>query len=407
MAITTTSDTGTTVAGHHPRLSDAALDRLREQTDPLADNAVGAYFWRLDQTEPTDLFTSLARHTHLPAEAQDPSIRTFLEEAATVPSWVDPEQIRRGQQFFNDAASDHLTALYLASLPTSYASAKAVQVLDLTARLRTDTERRINETAQFVMDVSGPGSLEADGIGAQRILHVRLMHAAVRWLIGNDPAIRHAGDIAPPFEPGPDADDEMLWSASWGRPANQEDLVGTFLTFTTVVYDVFDRTGVRYTDEHIADHLHMWRLIAHWLGIDPAIVPLDRASASQLQRDIAARQHAPSAAGIAMTAALLDQATQRLPRRLATKIPTAMRRLNGDLVCDMVGVPPTNWTRFLFGPGSELTRVLTFGRRRDAGMRRLSARTGRLMIKALVDTPRDGDRPSFEIPSHLTEQLGR
>ena len=409
MAITTTSDTGASGAtiGDQPRLTDDALDRLREQTDPPADNAVGAYFWRLDQTEPTDLFASLARHTHLPPDAQDPAVRAFLQQAATVPAWVDVDRVCRGQAFFNELATHHLSAAYLASLPSSYASAKAVQVLGLTARLRTDTERRINETVQFLMDVSGPGALEPDGLGAQRILHVRLMHAAVRWLIGNDPAITHVTDVAPPFDPPPSPQDEPLWSASWGRPANQEDLVGTFLAFTTVVYDTFDRTGVDYRDDQVADHLHMWRLIAHWLGIDPAIVPLDRASASRLQRDIGARQHAPSAAGMAMTQALLDQFVARLPRTVAAKVPTAMRRINGDVVCDMIGVPSANWTRLLLGPMSELTRVLTFGRRHDAGMRRLSARAGRSMVNALTEAPRDGDRPSFEIPTHLAKQLRR
>lgn len=401
MAITTTSET---VEDHW--LSDAALDRLRDQADPLADNAVGAYFWNLDQTEPTDLFVSLARHTHLPAENQDPAIRTFFEQAAAVPSWADGVQVRRGQDFFNERAAHHLTAMYLASLPSTYAAAKGVQVLNLTARLRTDAERRLNETAQFLMDVAGPDALEADGLGVRRILHVRLMHAAVRWLIGNDPAVTHVADVAPPFEPAPSPDAEATWSASWGRPANQEDLVATFLTFTTVVYDVFDRTGVEYTDDQVADHLHMWRLIAHWLGVDPAIVPLDRATASQLQRSIWARQHAPSAAGIAMTEALLGQANERLPRVLAATIPTAMRQLNGDLVCDMIGVPPTNWTRLLLGPMSDLTRVLTFGRRRNTATLRLSARTGKLMVRALADTPRDGDRPAFEIPPHLASTLG-
>lgn len=403
MAVTTNA--ATTVDRHW--LGDAALDRLRDQADPLADNAVGAYFWSLDQTEPADLFARLAGHTHLPAERQDPAIRTFFEDAAGVPSWADPDKVRRGQEFFIESAGHHFSALYLASLPTAYAAATGVQVLDVTARLRTDAERRVNETAQLLMDVSGPAALEAGGLGVQRLLHVRLMHAAVRWLIGNDPAVDHVADTAPPFEPAPKPEDDPIWSASWGRPVNQEDLVATFLTFTTVVYDVFDRVGVDYTDDQIDDHLHMWRLIAHWLGVDPAIVPVDRPTAAQLQRSIWARQHAPSAAGVAMTAALLEQADDRLPRLLAAMIPTAMRRLNGDLVCDMIGVPPPNWTRFRLGAMSDLWRVLTFGRRPNAAMRRLSARTGRLMIEALVDAPREGERPAFEIPAHLAGRLAR
>lgn len=402
MAITTTSVPNPAAE----TLTDAALDRLRDQADPLADNAVGAYFWRLDESEPEDLLASLVRNTHLSQDTQDPAIRSFLEQASALPTWVDENQVRRGQEFFSRTAADHIAAAYLAALPSTYASAKAAQVLDITARLRTDPERRVDEMVQFLMDVSEPGALVPDGAATRRILHVRLMHAAVRWLIGNDSAIEHVGDQNPATEEAADAS-SIAWSASWGRPVNQEDLIATFLSFTTVAYDVFDRTGAAYTDDDIADHLHMWRLIAHWLGVDPAIVPLDRSSAAALQRQIWSRQHAPSAAGAAMTAALLDQTTDRLPRVLATATPTIIRHLNGDLLCDMIAVPKTNWTRWLLALRTHATNAVTLGRRPHAGMRWAVRKTSRRMMRGLERATRHGDRPAFEVPPHLSDQLGR
>lgn len=117
-------------------------------------------------------------------------------------------------------------------------------------RLRTDTERRLNETAQFLMDVSAPHALDPGGTGISRILHVRLMHAAVRWLIEHDPAVAHVVDQPPPDH----APTQFTWSTSWGLPGNQEDLVGTWLTFTVVVYDAFDASGVVYDERDVADH---------------------------------------------------------------------------------------------------------------------------------------------------------
>ena len=403
MTITTTPSVALPAAP----LSATDLEALRAHADPLADAAVAGFFATVEAAEPNALFGALARHTHLPSEEQVPAIAAFFDEAATLPAWVDHARLERGQDFFSEWAAHHFTAMYLASLPTAYAAAKGVQVLNLTARLRTDTERRLNETAQFLMDTSAPGAFAADGLGISRVLHIRLMHAAVRWLIENDPAVERVADLSPPETTAAGEPDPGVWSESWGRPGNQEDLLGTMLTFTTVVYDVFDATGVEYSADQIADHLHFWRVIAHLLGIDPAIVPQDRAEAQRLQSLIWERQHAPSAAGVAMTAALLGQAEERLPRMMWAFIPTAMRRFNGDAVCDMIGVPASNWTRLFFGPLAELTRVMTFGRRHNAALRWIGERAGRTMINALLDVTRGGERPTFSIPTHLDPVLGR
>lgn len=388
-------------------LSPRDLETLRDHADPLADAAVAGFFATVEAAEPNALFGALARHTHLPPEEQVPAIKTFFAETAVLPEWVDLERLGRGQAFFNEWAAHHFTAMYLASLPTAYAAAKGVQVLNLTARLRTDTERRLDETAQFLMDTSAPGAFAANGLGISRVLHIRLMHAAVRWLIENDPVVERVEDIAPPEATSAATPDSGVWSMSWGRPANQEDLLGTMLTFTTVVYDVFDATGVEYSADQVDDHLYLWRVIAELLGIDPNIVPQDRAEAQRLQAMIWERQHAPSAAGVAMTGALLGQAKERLPRAMWAFIPTAMRRFNGDAVCDMIGVPASNWTRVLLGPLAKLTRVMTFGRRHNTALRWIGERVGRSMINALLAVTRGGERPTFSIPTHLDSALAR
>ena len=105
--------------------------------------------------------------------------------------------------------------------------------------------------------------------------------------------------------------------------------------------------------------------------------------------------------------ALLGQAEERLPRLMWAFIPTAMRRFNGDAVCDMIGVPAANWTRVLFGPLATFTRVITFGRRHNAVLRWIGERAGRTMINALPDVTRGGERPTFSIPTHLDPALGR
>lgn len=383
-----------------PVLTDASapdLDALRAVGDPLADDAVAGYFAAVERAAPSALFAQLVRHVRLPAEDQVPAIRDFFAAASARPAWVDEAAVARGQEFFNRLVAHHFSALYLASLPSSYAAAKGVQALHMTGRLQTDAERRLNETAQFLMDVAAPGAMQPGGAGIDRILHVRLMHAAVRWMVHHDPSVTHVADLAPPL----DAEGGLVWSGSWGVPANQEDLAGTWLTFTVVVYDAFDASGVDVGPDDVAGHLHLWRLVAHHLGLRPELVPVERAVAGAFRDRIWARQQAPSAAGRAMAAALVAQSRTRLPRVAWPIMPTAFRHFLGDRVADIVDLPPANWTRHLFAVLSAVTRVTTRGAERHAFHARWSAYVGRHLMDGILREMRHGDRPAFAIPTHL------
>jgi hypothetical protein len=320
-------------SGHPVDLAFIDLEPFRQQGDPLADRAVAEFFAEFEHTDPGSLFASLVRRTKLAPEAMNPALRAYFAEASTFPRWVDQQAVDRGQVFFNRLVAHQFSSLYLASLPNSYAAAKGVQVLRMTGRLQTDTTRRLDETAQLLMDVAAPGALQPGGTGIDRILHVRLMHAAVRWLILHDPSVRRVRDLPPPER----ETEEFVWSLSWGVPINQEDLAGTWLTFTAVVYDAFDASGVVYDAQEIDDHLHLWRLVAHFLGVDPTLVPQTRVDANVLRRRIFARQQHPSAAGRAMAAALLEQARTRVPKFTWPLMPAAFRHFLGDGVCDMIG----------------------------------------------------------------------
>jgi hypothetical protein len=375
----------------------ATLDHLRTLGDSLADAAVTAYFAATQSSG--DLFGRLVRHVHLPREDQVPAIRTFLNDAALRPQWVDDAALARGQQFFNRLTPHHFSALYLASLPNSYAAAMGVQVLRMTGRLATDTNRRLNETAQFLMDIAAPKAMHEHGSGVDRILHVRLMHAAVRWMIANDPTVTRVQHLSPPQQD----DANLLWSPSWGVPTNQEDLLGTWLTFTVVVYDAFDASGVDYTATDIDDHLHFWRLVAHYLGIDAGLVPTTRAQATVLRDQIFGRLQSPSAAGKVMTAALLAQAHQRVPRVVWPILPAAFRHFLGEHVADMIGVPHAGGARHVFSVLSAVERVITRGADRHPLRARASAFLGRHLMDGLLKEMRTGERPAFAIPTHLAQ----
>jgi hypothetical protein len=387
---------GGAMTAQTPDWSDAALDEWRHVTDPPADEAVAGYFEAIGSAHPRSLFGALVDHLQLPPEDQVSAIATFLAAASVIPDWVDPARIRRGQKFFSDWALHQFTSLYLASLPNAYAAAKGVHVIWLTARLQSDAERRLNETAQFLMDVSAPGGFDPGGAAVDRVLHVRLMHAAIRWFIENDPAVARP----------PDADTAVLpsrptWATAWGRPVNQEDLAGTLLTFTSVVIDAFRRSGVEFTSSGAEDYLYLWRVVGHLIGVDPALLPEELAAAKHLQDRIFTRQHAPSAVGAALTKTLLDLVGDRLPGPVSRLGPAMMRRYLGDDVADMIDVPKATAERWAVGALVYFTRVLTLGRRFDPVPRWLSEWVGRRLLDGLLAADRHGQRVPFAIPDHL------
>jgi hypothetical protein len=147
-----------------PKWTDALLDEMRTRADPRADEAVNQLF--SDGSIPTvnELFRTLVRNDSVPAGELPIPLRAYREDLDGMPPWADLEQIRRGQDFFMRNGVLMVTALFTASLPLCYMSAKGVKVLYLTSRLETDATRRIVETAQLVIDTMAPGGLEAAGI---------------------------------------------------------------------------------------------------------------------------------------------------------------------------------------------------------------------------------------------------
>ncbi len=355
---------------------DAFLDGLRTQADPPADFVVAGLF--SGTQDASAAFRALVVEQH---ELADSDLKAFLDEQPPAPPWMDPDLVAAGQERFARWGSHVFTALYAASLPSAYACRRGVQVLGLTARLETDTKRRLNETAQFHLDVMEPGALDAGGRGYADVRHVRLMHAAVRWLIQNDPRVE--------------------WDPAWGTPINQEDLLETLLTFTEIVFEVFDRTGIVYSEEDADAYLHTWSLIGHYLGIREDLLPLTRSQTSVLMPIVRRRQFGPSKPGPVLMAALLEQGTRLAPPGLRGLPASTVRYYVGDATADLLDVPKANWTRNLFEPLADLSRRVSLEKLHRRLLQAVSEKIGFGMLSLAVRAERYGDRPAFEVPTSL------
>jgi hypothetical protein len=207
------------------------------------------------------------------------------------------------------------------------------------------------------------------------------MHAAVRWLIEHDPRV--------------------TWDPSWGSPINQEDLLETLLTFTEVVFEVFDKTGVGYSEYDADAYLHAWSLIGFYLGVRPDLLPLTRAQTSALMPIVRRRQFESSASGRELMAALLEQGTHLAPRGLRGLPASTVRYYVGDHAADLLGVPPADWTRVLFRPLADVSRRFSAERLHRRLLRALSDRVGFGMLALAVRAERSGARPAFQVPTSL------
>jgi hypothetical protein len=355
---------------------DAFLDGLRTQADPPADFVIAGLF--SGTQDASAAFRALVVEQH---ELADLDLKAFLDEEPLPPSWMVPDLVAAGQEQFARWGSHVFTALYAASLPSAYACRRGVQVLGLTARLETDTKRRLNETAQFHLNVMEAGALNAGGRGYADVRHVRLMHAAVRWLIQNDPRVQ--------------------WDPAWGTPINQEDLLETLLTFTEIVFEVFDRTGIVYSDEDADAYLHTWSLIGHYLGVRDDLLPLTRSQTSVLMPIVRRRQFGPSTPGPVLMTALLEQGTRLAPPGLRGLPASTVRYYVGDATADLLGVPKANWTRNLFEPLADLSRRVSLEKLHRRLLQTLSAKIGFGMLSLAVRAERYGDRSAFAVPTSL------
>jgi hypothetical protein len=365
-------------------LSYESLEALRLECDTEAD-AVVEQFFKEEDAGHAELFRSLAFRDAAPG-AGTGAVARWLGASPADPPWLDVAAVERAQQWFGRRGGHIFCALYAGSLPTAYACHQGVEVLGLTARLETDAKRRLNETAQFMLDVMRPGGLAHGAPGFQAVRRVRLMHAAVRWLIGHDPRVK--------------------WDrGALGCPLNQEDLLLTLLTFTEVVFEVFDKTGVSFTAAEADDYLHLWSMVGHLLGVSPHALPLSRPRTTALMRHVREVHFGPSQSGKELAAALLDQAKALAPPGLGGLAASAIRWYVGDGPADMIGIPPADWTRHLFGPLASLTRVMSAGRIPAGISPAFSDWFGRGMLTLAVEAERGGDRAQFAIPTELAGLL--
>ncbi|BDC50638.1 hypothetical protein F183_A29540 [Bryobacterales bacterium F-183] len=369
-----------------PQRGNEYFDRMRQEKDPLADSVVDELF-REGTIENVNLvMRTLVANDGIDSAEFPPQVAKFLQDTSKWPTWADPARIENGQQLFWRYGPKIIAILHCYSLPFCYAAEKGVQVLALTGRLSSNPTRRIIETAQMVVDVLSPGGMDpGSGKGILTAQKVRLMHAAVRRLT---------------LQSG-------RWNPDWDQPINQEDLVGTLLSFSWVVLDGLQKLGIEVTGAEAEDYQHCWNVVGYILGIREELLPQSAKEAGELASSIKSRLYANCKEGEEMTAALVGMMTHIVPGDAFDFAPAALiRYLMGEEDAALIGVHPNALSGLLQHPARLLIRGGSKTLQGVGYYGPLSETFSRLLIVGLIHVMRQGNRPSFQIPQVLRQRWG-
>jgi hypothetical protein len=323
------------------------------------------------------------------------SLVALFTELDAVPPWVDFAQL--------DRAGDHIArnslqlglVLAAGSLMVGYTNPAAAYPLILTGRLVDHAGMRNLEVGDWLREVTTPGGMRRDGLGFQRTVRVRVIHAMVRRHVASRPE----------------------WDAAvLGTPISQPYMAHTLSEFGSIAVSGMDLLGARYSDGELSDIYALWRYVGHLSGVSEALLPVDEAGQRAIQELYQLTRPPVDDRSRALVAGLVNdylvpEVAELLPARMpgSRSVATAyvnglIRAVIGDALADELGIDESRFkhvvpvlghaTATLYGglqrlPGGTARRTAR-GRRYSAEQeQRLRAKYA--MVHDLVDASPSAD----------------
>ena len=347
------------------RFGAARIAELRgalEREDPLADRLIEVIASAGRERGMGWVEEALARG---PRAGHPPELRELFEQLEAFP--LDAAELDGAGLAVRRAAPVVIAVFKGASLPYTYAPPAANKPLVMTGRLRTDAKRRLDETGNFAFLIALPQALTRFGEGFAVCARVRLMHAAVRLRLRDRPD----------------------WDPGWGRPINQLDMALTALLFSTVILDGLRRAGVHVSAEEGEQVMRLNTVMAHLLGVEPALQCRTEAEGRALFDAIRFTSQAPDDDARALMAALYEAQAPHL-RGYYRGVSQV---LLGDLAEELEVHGDPRWFRLLEELASRADRLI-----HAASAQELAAEAQTRMVKFVVDRALGGRPASYDPP---------
>ncbi|GBG29671.1 Hypothetical Protein FCC1311_058922 [Hondaea fermentalgiana] len=228
------------------RFSQERFEAWRTMGDPAADECIRALVEINGRiTNMSDLLKEVKEH-----RADSAACEAFLQEAWTVPAWMDFDKIKRGQE---------LIAVYSPFMAVSLFSAlvggamfrKAAIVTSMGQLGGPNSSRRVQETSFMIGKMVLPGELEPGGEAHDTLVRTRLLHAALRHHLSATGKFKHPTEQA----------------------INQHDLAITLGLFGYVNLRSLRHVGISLSTSDTASFMLMWKYAGYLLGIEADLLP--------------------------------------------------------------------------------------------------------------------------------------
>jgi hypothetical protein len=180
-------------------MENSKLDVFRNSSDSIADKAVLELI-KNDGHKAVYNFIATNRYNAQKIDSQSfPQLAALNNSVHQMPEWLNKKKMELAARFFEKYMPEILHTLGFLSLPYCYAASDGARVLALSKKISENPEKRLRDTATFVLELLSPDAFEQSGKGFASLLNTRLIHAATRYSILKS----------------------EQWKPEWGMPINQ------------------------------------------------------------------------------------------------------------------------------------------------------------------------------------------
>lgn len=220
--------------------------------DETADAVIHEVFLKEGFAKAQKQVTALLDNATEEVSDVHPSLEKLFKEVNTCPQWLNEDLLNSGALFCQRAGLDALIVLRNYCLMGGYESSAINKPLIYTGALKKGAAKRMAETVEFWVNVTGTNALKNNNIGFKSAVQVRLMHAFARVSI-----LKNSD-----------------WNNDkWGIPLNQWDMVATNLGFSIVFLEGLKKLGYQPTEKEEMGVYHLWKYIGYLLGIPAHYLP--------------------------------------------------------------------------------------------------------------------------------------
>jgi ER-bound oxygenase mpaB/B'/Rubber oxygenase, catalytic domain len=297
------------------------LNVLRKSGDKPADDLMASLYDKFGSKFGSGLMPFLHDFEKSKVNQQDELIQIFFKTYSKLPSFYDKKDTIRASDFFSRHQQAIGVVLGCYSLPYCYLAEDGARVLGFSGRINSDTYNRLKETGNFLRKAMNYDHWESGQV-ITMLLKVRLLHAFWRFMVLKS----------------------NKWDMAWGLPINQEDLLGTNLSFSLIVLRGLKKSGFVIDLTYEKSYINHWATVGYIMGMNEKTIVHEMKDAIKIDKKIASRHFRASKIGKELTASLMNTYVEMSGSSLAGEFFKSQSRLMlGNEYADYLGIPESKF----------------------------------------------------------------